>query len=181
MAHHLELRALKKKDFKIRAIPVHHLFGWLSRKFGYYTNPLSVHFPLSIRYSIYHTSKFFKELSGIDLYRTATFLVENHLSIVDDKEIIGRYGAHSKTSKKITAKFEKDGKVLRLCAKGDELRAENLWLCGHYTGKSFTALYKDFMNLRKNKDERANKKILLLWQTKSIVQPRSTVDEWKVM
>merc|ERR1712187_94778 len=51
--------------------------------------------------------------------------------------------------------------------------AAPLWLCGHFTAKSFALLLSLL-----GEDRSLPRKRFLFWQTKSSVQPLGSIDEW---
>lgn len=55
-----------------------------------------------------------------------------------------------------------------------QLGVSDLWLCGHFTAKSFAFL----LHLLSEKRTGIEQKRLLFWQTKSAVQPLGPHDEW---
>merc|ERR1712232_1502820 len=80
--------------------------------------------------------------------------------------IVGKYGAHSDASREAKVIYDAGARVEH--PKG----VPHLWLCGHFSGKSFALLLK---LLRKDQQR---PKDFLFWQTKSAVQPLGPKDEW---
>merc|ERR1712232_1375034 len=73
---------------------------------------------------------------------------------------MGKYGAHSEVSRKAKAVYDESVKPL--------LGAPHLWMCGHFTAKSLALMLK---LIKEDLDSQRPPRNLLLWQTKSAVQP----------
>ena len=85
-----------------------------------------------------------------------------------DADLVGLYGGHSDLSRAAAQAYDTTGKVYDSSGQ----LAPPLWICGHFVGKAFAPLLEDLQ-----RDELRGQS-MLLWQTKSAVQPRGSEDEW---
>jgi hypothetical protein len=93
--------------------------------------------------------------------------LEQEVRFVQSAELIGRYGGHSPVSLEASQSYDRTGIVQDADGNG----APDLWLCGHFVAKALVALLNE---LSVQPDAR-----VLLWQTKSAVQPLGPADEWE--
>jgi hypothetical protein len=93
--------------------------------------------------------------------------LEQEVRFEQSAELIGRYGGHSPVSLEASQSYDRTGIVQD--AEGNS--APDLWLCGHFVGKALVALL-DELSVQPDAH-------VLLWQTKSAVQPRGPADEWE--
>ena len=68
--------------------------------------------------------------------------------------------------------FDTSGKVVD----SEGQPAPGLWLCGHFTAKSLSVLIRDELQ---KPDSHAGAASVLLWQTKSLVQPKGPLEEFE--
>lgn len=90
-----------------------------------------------------------------------------------DADVIGHYGVHSAISRETAKMF--DESITVTTVDGGSTERPGVWLDGHFCAKAFHSLATDLQkpeNLGKN---------MMLWQTKSVVQPRGSEDEWTRM
>lgn len=102
----------------------------------------------------------------------ALAVLTHEVRVHDHADLTGKYGAHSDVSRAAACSFDQTGVLLD----GEGGEAPGLWLCGHFTAKAFAAMCKDL-----RAPEATPGKTMLLWQTKSVVQPRGGQDEWRKM
>jgi len=156
------LKAFRAKAFRIFAQPVHPAFAKLHQIFGVLKGET---WPMTVGRGIKEAAKIIAENGGPDLTAAGLAVMRDELEISTDMAIAGEYGAHSEVSK--AAKMIYDQHVR---TEGQQ----HLWLCGHFTAKSFALLLKV---IRSSSGDESTKK-LVFWQTKSAVQPQGQRDEW---
>ncbi|EQC28964.1 hypothetical protein SDRG_13301 [Saprolegnia diclina VS20] len=174
LARHLGLRAFERANFKIVAVPIHHGSAKLSRSLSLYTAAWAAFVPLTPRFGIRSTAAFLvKNGVSVDLEPLAVAFLTSHVEVVADADLIGEYGAHSARSA-VAAAFD-----AHLDVRGDvpawlaKEKAPQPWLCGHFVAKPFALLLE-----RMEAAPVDDKTVRLLWQTKSLVQPKGPSDEW---
>jgi len=164
LARHAGLRAFRRPGFQIYAQPVHPGAVRLQRLFGLLT---SQSLPLSIGRGIREASALIARLGGPDVAEEALAAMHELLVLSLDRSISGKYGAHSGASRAAKARYDE--------AARPPPGSPHLWLCGHFTAKSFALLLK---LLEEDLQQSGRRRRLLFWQTKSSVQPRGGLDEW---
>jgi len=164
LARHLKKRAFRKPDFKIFSQIVHPML----RVFGMVGFFHSQTMPLAIGRGIREVSQVLVGHGGPDVAELALQVMKDELIIRVEPSVVGKYGAHSKVSREAKDAYDS---IVSPAVPG----TPGLWVCGHFTGKSF-ALLLDLVR----RDWRAKRtpRTLLFWQTKSHVQPRGAIDEW---
>ena len=80
-----------------------------------------------------------KELIGIDLEAAATSFLERQWELVDEKEVVGEYGAHSPKSAQASA-LDVNLEVSDACPPWISKPPPPPWLCGHFCGKAFAVM-----------------------------------------
>jgi 1-aminocyclopropane-1-carboxylate deaminase/D-cysteine desulfhydrase-like pyridoxal-dependent ACC family enzyme len=173
-------RQLNLKAFcntQICGIPIHHAAAFGHRNMNFLTAKWASIVPLTIRHTIIKTCNELIQLDSSNIFskilNDALNLIDdqNQLRLITDSKIIGTYGGHSNESIIASQEYDQTG-ILIDEKTGKE--QEKIWLCGHFTGKAFAAMRKDFI-----KRNGKNNLICLFWQTKSRVQPRGENDgEW---
>jgi len=164
LARHLGMPAFQKPGFRIYAQPVHPGFAYLQRFFG---SLRSEGLPMMIGCGLRDAAAAIAKHGGPDATAEALAVMRDELEISVDVSIIGKYGAHSEVSLDAKASYDSSRPV------GD---VPGLWICGHFTGKSFALLLK---LLQEDIIKKRQKRVLVFWQTKSAVQPLGSKDEWK--
>ena len=167
----LNVPVFRKEQFKIHGMVIHHAIATLSRVTGMYHAHWSRHIPLSIRHSIISTSNELVKLGGPDLKEEAFKILNNHVKVHGDKDIVGKYGGHSDRSRILSQKYDETGSIKDPISPAKE--ASHLWLCGHFCAKAFAMMVQEWQ--LSGEDENKN---FLFWQTKSNVQPKGEKDEW---
>ena len=99
-----------------------------------------------------------------------------------DAALVGTYGGHSDASRAAARAYDATGVVVD----ADSCTAPPLWLCGHFAAKALAPLLEDARRDAEHHGGRdgggaAAPAPVLLWQTKSVVQPRGEADEWAAM
>lgn len=169
LARRLGLEAFAKPGFALHLVPIHHLFALLNRVTGLYTAPFSRFIPLTVRHSIHATCSELVRLGGPDVLADALAVLERETVVHDDAKLAGKYGAHSEPSRAAARLFEESS----VLSTPDGATPPGLWLCGHFTAKALAAMCDDLVQ------PDAAGKHMVLWQTKSLVQPRGREDEWQ--
>ena len=170
--------------FKLHLVPIEDTLAMLHRWTGLYNTAYFARFvPITVRHSIHSTCRVLKnDLGGPDLLKDALAILEHETMVHADKNLVGKYGAHSEPSRACAQLFDRTA-ILKECTaiKGggsngkNEVRVPGLWLCGHFTAKAMVVLCDDLLqagNTNKN---------VVFWQTKSRIQPRGTKNEWDQM
>eukprot|EP00930_Biecheleria_cincta_P060157 TRINITY_DN45848_c0_g1_i1.p1 TRINITY_DN45848_c0_g1~~TRINITY_DN45848_c0_g1_i1.p1 ORF type:complete len:263 (-),score=50.36 TRINITY_DN45848_c0_g1_i1:330-1055(-) len=165
LAHEAGFTAFRRSSFRIYGQPVHPVFGSLHSLFGVLH---SQRLPLMIGRSLKSTSMLISASGGPDVTEKALRIMRECLVVSSNRAIAGKYGAHSKLSRQAKQIYDDSAQAV------EPLAAPHLWICGHFTGKSF-ALLLDLLSKDRELGERRK---LLFWQTKSAIQPRGPVDEW---
>ncbi|KAJ3120883.1 hypothetical protein HK100_012612 [Physocladia obscura] len=180
LAQYRGIKAFQSPDFKIVAVPIHHTFAGLHRSIGIYKAEWSSYIPTLPKYNFHHVSAFLKSIGAIDstfdLEAAAGDFLTHHVDIVADEDIVGLYGVHSTRSLR-AASYDTLLQVFDGTNKSEwsaESQPPVPWICGHFVGKPFAVLLNDLERNTRNGVE----KHLLLWQTKSAIQPKGPVDEW---
>jgi len=169
LARHLKMNAFKSHKFKIVSVIIHDGLASLNRKTNFFRNWIGNYFSISPRFGILRTASFLKELTGIDLESAGLDFLTQEWELVDDADVVGKYGAHSSKSAAASA-LAVNLQVSGPCPEWLS-QAPTPWLCGHFTGKAFAGMLEKL-------ESRAEAVQVLFWQTKSLVQPRGRVDEW---
>jgi len=162
VARAMGIPAFRKPGFRIHAQPVHPVFIYTQRFFGFVK---SGRFPMVIGRGVKEVAAAIAANGGPDILEAALRVVDEELVISTDVAITGEYGVHSDVSRAAKVMYDE-------CVRPPP-GALGLWLCGHFTAKSFALLLKLF------KRDGGRKKVMLFWQTKSAVQPLGPEDEWK--
>ena len=201
--HILKLNAFQSTKFKIVGCNVHHGIATLDRLLSFHTNPLFQFMPLTITYSVLVACKALKEIGGPDMSSIVMKFIKSNVELRSDKDVVGKYGGHSETTRKIAQLYDDTGIVYTDCsttassssissAGKTKKNEKELWVCGHFVAKALTPLINDLekeMLLLKTAESKSgdggddNTSIpspptYMLWMTKSAVQPRGDVDEW---
>jgi len=92
--------------------------------------------------------------------------MREELEISTELDICGKYGAHSEAS--LCARRDYDAAL-------DSDASPRMWLCGHFTAKSFALLLR---LLRADLVAGRPLRTFVFWASKSSVQPRGAGDEW---
>jgi 1-aminocyclopropane-1-carboxylate deaminase/D-cysteine desulfhydrase-like pyridoxal-dependent ACC family enzyme len=178
LARQLGLKAFKKTQ--VCGVIIHHGAAAGQRATGVLTAWWAKYIPLTIRHTLHATAGVLSNLGGPDLLNDALFMVDNGgVRIIDAADLVGVYGGHSDVSLLASKEYEKSGEISDVSTGKIQ---EQLWLCGHFAGKAFSAMRRDFLHdieLQSLEGMRAPLPVCLFWQTKSRVQPRGEVDtEW---
>ncbi|KAI9353608.1 hypothetical protein BDR26DRAFT_7827 [Obelidium mucronatum] len=182
LARHLNIQAFKNPRFKIVAVPIHHTFAGLHRSYGLFQASWIPTLPI---YGFKHVTRFLNENgfidSGVfDLESAAAAFLKENVEFVADEDLVGQYGVHSVKSLR-AATYDIKMKVVDGTDFKNERRAKDEnpppvpWLCGHFLAKPFSVLFE---RLERNAAS-GIKENLMLWQTKSSIQPRGPCDEWE--
>lgn len=163
-------KAFRHKSFKIHAMPIHHVFAKLHNDFGFFKSWASRFVTLTPLYGINQVSTFIKANGGPDYEADCEKFLFDSVEYLTDPDIIGLYGAHSDVSLTTSEVYDEHGSLVD--QHGDP--AKDIWLCGHFTSKPFTALLDAI-----KREDGATHKDVIFWQTKSAVQPRGEMDEFK--
>lgn len=165
LAHEAGFSAFRRPGFRIYGQPVHPGLGVLHRFFGLLH---SKRLPLMIGRSLKSTSLLISTLGGPDVTENALRVMQERLVVSSNAAITGKYGAHSELSREAKQIYDTSAQAV------EPPGAPHLWICGHFTGKSFAFL----LDLLSKDRELGEQRKLLFWQTKSAIQPRGPVDEW---
>ncbi|OQR97205.1 glycoside hydrolase [Thraustotheca clavata] len=175
LSRHLGIKAFMKPSFKIVAIPIHPASAGVERKFKFYTSAFWKLIPLTPRFGFRKVSGFLRSKGlDVDLEPLAIAFLKEHVEIVADAKLVGEYGAHSPQSASAAAfdaHLEISGPIPSWMDKESKVQSLRPWICGHFVAKSFAVLLD---RIEKEEDDKTR----MLWQTKSIVQPRGPADEW---
>jgi len=169
LARCLNLKAFRKPSFKIVGVVVHHGFALLQRHLNHHQRAFGARIPLSIRHTIHGTARLIQELGGPYLEGAAVDLLQKNVTVVAEKDVVGLYGTHSAISLKASEAYDRSAQLVDAEGKA----APPIWVCGHFVAKALCVLLRD---QAKNKDAH-----YLLWQTKSSVQPKGPLDEFKAV
>jgi len=165
LARELGIPAFRRPGFRIHAQLVHPALMMGLRLFRFHT---SLSFPLSIGRGVKEIAAAFTACGGPDIFDAAVRVMEEEVVISYDRAIVGKYGAHSRASR--------DAKTFYDALVQPPPGEKGLWLCGHFTAKSFALLLR---LLKEEQTSGHSKKHFLFWQTKSLVQPLGPKDEWE--
>jgi len=170
LARWLKLKAFQKPNLTLVGVAVHQTHAKLQRILNLHkTTCLSIRMPLSICHTLHHTCVLLKSLGGPDIEQECLKFLQNHVMMCAEKDVVGEYGTHSVKSILASQAYDKTGKVVD----EDGKPAPHIWICGHFVGKALCVLLRDL-----EKDPHAN---YLLWQTKSAIQPRGSLNEFEAM
>ena len=170
--------AFRNPAFKLYAVPIHHAAAGAVRNLDIMRSGVSRYVPLSPMYGIENVGDFIVQCGGEDYREDCLAFLKSSVEFIADAEMVETYGAHSKMSLKASKLYEEKGVVRD--SNGE--KAQDLWLCGHFTSKTFSALVR---KIRQEKAAAGHKQSdlvhrdIIFWQTKSIVQPRGNEDEFK--
>jgi len=170
LCRRLKLDAFQHREFKIIAVPIHHVFALLARTTNFHKAAFARFMPLTMRHTIEVTTKALHNLGGPDLREDALRILADEVEIEARADLVGKYGGHSEMSKARAEHF--DASAVLTDAAGAPVPKP--WMCGHFCAKALAALMEEA-------ERSPNAGPLLLWQTKSAVQPRGEVDEWEKM
>ncbi|KAJ3227115.1 hypothetical protein HK099_003334 [Clydaea vesicula] len=165
----LGMNAFNSPRLKVVGILIHHSFAKLHQVTGFYKSEFSRFVHLTPRYGISAVAKYLRNLGCIDIEQEA--LKKERFEAFSDAEVIGMYGAHSERSlitSSLDAKIELKGELPQWLKGNDSIPIP--WLCGHFVGKAFTVMMD---RLKSNQQDGEN---VLLWQTKSHIQPRGSYE-----
>lgn len=172
-------KAFRHPNFKLYGVAIHHQMALGIRAFDMMRIDLARLVPLSPVYGIEQVSDFIVKCGGEDYKADClSFLRSSSVEFIADAEMVEIYGTHSKMSSAAAKLYEEKGAVFDENGK----KATDLWLCGHFASKSFAAI------VRKIRQEKAAAGIpetenvhrnIIFWQTKSVVQPRGSENEFK--
>lgn len=171
-------KAFRHPDFKLYAVPIHHGMAAGVRTVDIFRRGVSRYVPLSPMYGIENVGNFIVSCGGEDYREDSLAFLRSSVEFIADAEMVETYGAHSKMSLKAAKLYEEKGVVRD--AKG--AKAEDLWLCGHFTSKTFSAIVRKIRQEKAAAGHKASDLVhrdIIFWQTKSVVQPRGNDDEFK--
>ncbi|KAF0697903.1 Aste57867_11435 [Aphanomyces stellatus] len=185
LCRHLGLPAFRSPTFEIAAVPIQPEIARLERRLGVFNAAWTAFVPLTPRYGFRRVARFLMQ-TGLDvnLEPLAVAFFGSHVRLVTDADLVGKYGAHTTRSLAAAAfdsVMEIDGPLpawmeSTTTKEGRDVRP---WLCGHFVAKVFAMLVEDLIDEDEGcENARTKKKTRLLWQTKSLVQPRGPADEW---
>lgn len=97
-------------------------------------------------------------LGAPDVTAEAIAFAQNDVTYIADPKLVGKYGSHSPGSQEAFKIYS------------ESASRNDLWLCGHFTAKTFAAVLQVL--------EQFPEEEVLMWQTKSAVQPKGSEDEW---
>ena len=194
--------------FVLPQVPIHHAAAAGQRSVGMMTAPWAEWVPLTLRHTIVATCSELSRLGGGDggeeeslkggvgdgdggeaavdgldgLLGASLEVMSKHVILDADKELVGTYGGHSRPSRTMSEAYDATGKIVD--EHGNE--APHLWLCGHFTAKSFTSMVRrldaEADMIRHGTAPRVprerRRENYLFWATKSTTQPRGEEDEW---
>ena len=112
-----------------------------------------------------------RRLGGPDLQPDALRFLDSELELLAQPDLVGRYGTHSPLSLAAAQMYDASGR----CVDSARSTVPGLWLCGHFAAKAFAPLLTDAQSAQHRGET------LLLWMTKSAVQPLGKRDEWDAM
>ena len=173
-------RAFTNKALKIIGVPIHHGPAGMHRSFGFFKSSPSSALAVTPMHGIPQLCAFLKAHGGAqDLEEQATRFLMDSVEIVADKDVVGKYGEHSKRSLWASGLYDQFGSVVD--AKTGSIRQKDLWLCGHFVGKPFSVILQRAAEAPGGAGAlpRPQHLNVILWQTKSAVQPRGALDEWE--
>jgi len=156
--------AFLSQRFSINGIIVHHLLAAAQRRLGLHERfPFM---PLTISHTVREACAAMHALGGPDVTDDALRILRDAVRLHTDPAVVGKYGAHSDKSRVAAKLFDTTGRV------EDRMGEPSppLWLCGHFVAKAYAVMAAD---LSADSSMRA-----ILWQTKSVTQPRGPRDEW---
>jgi hypothetical protein len=104
------------------------------------------------------------EAGGPNVLDDALSVLKEHCKIDDRAEVAGKYGAHSPLSRVAADQYDRSGEI----KDSHGQPAKPIWICGHFVGKAFVGLLEEA--------EADPTLKVLLWQTKSAVQPHGSED-----
>ena len=161
---------------RIVGVPVHEALVLLQARLGLHTAWASQWVPFTLRHTLRTSCEELRALGGPDLLEPSLRILREEVDILTDAELVGTYGGHSERSRAAAAAYDATGRLYDYGGDGAAVvDAPPLWLCGHFVAKAFAPLLDDAAS------EELRGKTLLLWQTKSAVQPRGEQDEWAAM
>ena len=194
--------------FVLPQVPIHHAAAAGQRSVGMMTAPWAEWVPLTLRHTIVATCSELSRLGGGDggeeeslkggvgdgdggeaavdgldgLLGASLEVMSKHVILDADKELVGTYGGHSRPSRTMSEAYDATGKIVD--EHGNE--APHLWLCGHFTAKSFTSMVRrldaeaDMIHhgTAPRVPRERRRENYLFWATKSTTQPRGEEDEW---
>jgi len=167
IARKLGMPAFRQPGFRIYGQPVHPAPMYMQKLFGALKSETM---PMAIGRSMRDAAAQLAALGGPDVTEEAMAVLRSDVVISVDAAITGKYGAHSKTSRAAKEAYDRT-------ADGPD-GAPAMWLCGHFSAKSFALLLK---LLREDDAAGRPRRRLVFWQTKSAVQPRGNSDEWQAL
>lgn len=176
LARRLGLPALSRPDFQIVGCNVHEVLALLDEKVGFHTNPALGFIPLTISHTVRSACAALRDIGGPDLEEETMDFVKSNVSMRSAKDVVGIYGTHSDKTRSVARAYDSTGSIVD----SDGKEAKPLWMCGHFVAKAFTPLLQDLEEDSKDGKTDVDGPIML-WMTKSAVQPRGNVDEWSAM
>ena len=172
IARVLGIKAFQKPGFKVVGVTVHHAFALLSRATSFHlSQPFGLAMPLTLGFTVRDVCRCLRELGAGDFEQACLdFIDSGGVQIIDNAELVGKYGAHSEESKGVAAAFDDTFS----CPS-----AKVPWLCGHFSSKAVAAIVRASAAAGASSGDDKAAPSFLLWSTKSLVQPRGEEDEWK--
>jgi len=172
----LRSSAFTNPALKIVAVPIHHGPAAMHRNFNFFKSSISSLLAVTPRHGIFHTCHWLSASGGPDVKASAEDFLANHVEFVADKDVVGAYGKHSKKSAWASTVYDQHGAMHN----HQGVEEDDLWLCGHFAAKPFAVILEraaaQELKARPGADPcRLN---IIMWQTKSAVQPRGPRDEW---
>ncbi|KAL3912257.1 MAG: hypothetical protein SGARI_001255 [Bacillariaceae sp.] len=171
LARHLKMQALSSPDFKVVGCNVVDNFAMLDRTVGFHVSPMFAFMPLTIIHSILGACRALKEIGGPDLEHECRQFLKTNVELRSDADVVGKYGAHSEKSRESALYYDENGVVTDFKTGKKE---KDLWVCGHFP------LVKDLEEAMQQSPSKDPPKYML-WQTKSLVQPKGPLNEWEKM
>ena len=176
LARQLGLKAFARTQ--VCGVPIHHAAAAGQRSVGILTAWWASVIPLTIRHTLNVACDELARLGGPSLLEDCLAMVddgEKQVRLIADADIIGTYGGHSEVSMIASKEYDETGVIVDSMT---GVKQKDLWLCGHFTSKSFAAMRRDY--LKDIKEGREKPAVCLFWQTKSQVQPRGEDEtEWQ--
>jgi len=171
LARRLDLPAFRASEFELVGVPIHHLFAAAERTLRLHTAAPFSAVPLTVGHTVREGAAALAQLGGPDVTAEALAVLETEVRFVTRPDLVGLYGAHSAVSKAAAAEFDAGARVVD----GAGEAAPTPWMCGHFCAKALAALLEELDATG------APAAPSLLWQTKSLVQPRGERDEWEAL
>lgn len=172
LVRHMGIEALSHPDFQIVGCNVHHVLAKCDRLFGLHVNPLFGFMPLTITHSVRNACRALCEIGGPNLEKKCMDFIKTSVKLRSDDKVVGEYGGHSQCTRETAQHYDASGIVTDYKTDKEE---KHLWVCGHFVAKALHPLLKD-LEVTTSVEQSPK---YMLWMTKSAIQPRGEVDEWK--